>query len=119
MIIERTPDCTVVLQNVVDVDAVEPDAAAEPAAGGRQFGFLPAALRLFGQWWNALSPTLSAQLYLSKGVYGHIYQYGGGGPNYDGLTAQQGWLHWKYNTTEAIMLNASGWYCQAGYYPGC
>lgn len=119
VIIERTPDCTVVLQGVVDVDAVEPEAAAEPAAGGRQLGFLPAALRLFGQWWNALSPTLSAQLYLTKGVYGMVYQYGGGGPSYDGLTAQQGWLHWKYNTTHAIMMNASGWYCQAGPYPGC
>lgn len=118
-IIERAPDCTVVLKDMVDVDAVEPEIAVEQAARSGQSGLFPSAFRLFSQWWNSLAPTLSAQVYLSKGVYGHIYQYGGGGPYLDGLTAQQGWLHWRYNITEAIMMNASGWYCQAGYNPGC
>lgn len=108
--IRYEPDCTAVLEDVVDVDVIEPEdrlALRDPTSPGR-------VRSLFGRLMDALFPTVHAQAYINKGVYEHIYTYGGGGPSWDGLTAQQGWLEFRYNGSHANFNSALGYFCVDG-----
>lgn len=118
----RGPDCTAVLEDVQDVNVVEPGDVAKPeGVARREGGYVRTVQQLAGRWWNAVFPTVEAQtLWTKKVAYGHVYTYGGGGPVLDGLTAQQGWLVWEYNLQQAKLdiWNTWGYYCMAGT-PGC
>jgi hypothetical protein len=110
------PGCTIVLHSVTEgpVVLLRPEQAPNLAR------------MLFNRFMDAVGPKVHAQSQqrpYTKGVYGHLYHWGGGGKEFDGLTAQQGWIEWEHNAfNSAQMLHAGGWYCTAGYtYPpqGC
>lgn len=82
----------------------------------------------FARLWEAFMPVVHAAQWgaWKRTVYGHVYQYGlAGGSLTDGLTAQQGWLTWRYNYSQATMYpyETYEWTCTAGrdYYgnPNC
>lgn len=110
------PGCTVLLHSVVEGPTVllRPEHAPNLAR------------MLFRRFMDAVVPRVHAQSQTrpyTQGVYGHLYHWGFGGKEFDGLTAQQGWIEWEHNAfNSAQMLHAGGWYCTAGYtYPpqGC
>ena len=105
------PGCTIILDSVTERAAVLPTQVPSLAR------------KLFNRFFETVFPSVRAQSYpYQRGVYGHVYMWGLGGKEFDGLTAQQGWYEWEYNYSTARNLHAGGWYCTAGYtYPpeGC
>ncbi len=102
-------DCTVTLADLQDTNVVEPTTPIASTA--------PTPRGLIARFFQALFPTLEAQSWQLKQVYHHIYSCGvacAGGA--DGLTAQQGWLNFRHNTSGGVaeMQSASGWFCTAG-----
>jgi hypothetical protein len=112
--IGRGPDCTAVIDDIEDIGVVEPGERRQAAVGGGPLR------NLFASLWNAVFPAVSAQAYTRKQVYAHLYTYGYGGANNDGLTALQAWLTWRFNFVDARLDSASSWACVGGpaTYPG-
>jgi hypothetical protein len=103
----RESDCSVVLDDLRDENVTEGNVQAKAS---------PTRPNPIARFFEALFPTLSAQSYTLRQVYHHIYTCGiacAGGV--DGLTAQQGWLNYRYNGVNAQMDSGTGgWSCVAG-----
>lgn len=99
------PGCTVLLDKVTQVAARILSPSDAPSL----------VRRLFDRLRDAVLPTAYAQSYPYRaGIYGHLYMWGGGGKDWDGLTAQQGWYEYEWNQSQARSLHAGGWYCDCG-----
>lgn len=112
VVLQPQPDCTVTLESVTDVDVIEPQ---EHAVASVAPGVFATVRQVAGKLWEALLPTAFAQTDVLMTLYHHIYTCGiacSGG--IDGLTAQQGWLDYRYNLTQAQLDAAYGWFCMAG-----
>jgi hypothetical protein len=112
VVLRPQPDCTVTLESVTDVDVVEPQ---EHAVASVKPGIFATARHVTGKLWEALFPTAFAQTDVLRTLYHHIYTCGiGCSGGIDGLTAQQGWLNYRYNYTQAKLDTAYAWFCMAG-----
>lgn len=106
------PDCSIVLDDIVDNAVVEPEERAAAALAPGAFGQMR---NVAGRLWEALFPTALAQSYVLKRLYTHIYTCGvacSGG--IDGLTALQGWTDYRYNGSSISMDAAWEWFCTSG-----
>lgn len=112
VVLQPQPDCTITLESITDKDVVEP---AEYAVNAVKPGIFAAVRHVAGKLSEALFPTAFAQTDVLRTLYHHIYTCGvacAGG--IDGLTAQQGWLNYRYNYTQAKLDTAYAWFCMAG-----
>jgi hypothetical protein len=110
VILWHRADCTVVVDDIVDTSVVE--VPENVAAARTLFGSIA---KVSGWLWEALFPIAHAQSYASRRMYHHIHTCGAAcAGGIDGLTAQQGWMDYRYNTLNARMDGAWGWACTAG-----
>jgi len=109
------PNCTVVIDRIEDEDVIELE---NNVVQGKSVPMNPIA-----RLWNAFVPTLHAQWNCynrcKQKIYSHIMTWGLATPAYDGLTAQQGWLEFSYQSGQATQLYGGtyGWACVAGVNP--
>jgi hypothetical protein len=112
--VRHLPGCTAVIEEIRDINAVE---VQDRVAALKRSDPPTTPRTVLGRLWDAIFPTASAQTWINKVVYGDIYTYGYAGAGADGLTAQQGWLYFRYSGSSAIMNSANGWFCVDGRNP--
>lgn len=105
------PDCTVVLEELRDLGVVEP---GEFNVAQVSPGIFAPMRHVVGKLMDALFPTAFAQTWVYKTAYHDIWTCGAICPP-DGLTAQQGWIDYRYILNSEIRLDSAlGWFCTAG-----
>ena len=106
------PDCTMLLEDVQDMNVIEPQEALVRGEPQRSLRHVLASL------WETFFPRLLAQtLWMQRSVYQHIFTCGAAcAGNADGLTAQQSWLYYSQSLSYPYQVQANGmygWYCHA------
>ena len=118
-LVNNPADCTSKLDDIQDVDVVEP---RENEIAMVTPGVFHKARQAIGNLWEALFPALLAQTWQSRELYHDIMTCGvvcppvGVGPSAgDGLTALQGWMNYRFMPWGAVQMTSSlGWYCVNG-----
>jgi hypothetical protein len=120
VVVNNPTDCTSKLEEIQDVDVVEPDqnhvAMVTP-------GVFHTTRKAIGNLWEALFPTVLAQTWLYRELYHDIMTCGvicpptGTGPSAgDGVTALQGFMDYQYIPFGRLeMTSALGWWCVDGW----
>lgn len=120
VVVNNPADCTSKLEEIQDIDVVEPQ---ENQIAMVTPGVFHKAKKAVGNLWEALFPTVIAQTWLSRQLYHDIMTCGvvcpptGIGPSAgDGLTALQGFMDYRFIPFGRVeMTSALGWYCVDGW----
>jgi hypothetical protein len=120
VVVNNPTDCTSKLEELQDIDVVEPE---ENQIAMVTPGVFHKARKAIGNLWEALFPTVLAQTWQYRRLYHDIMTCGvvcpptGTGPSAgDGLTALQGFMDYRFIPYRQVeMTSALGWYCVDGW----
>ena len=120
VVVNNPADCTSKLEEIQDIDVVEP---RENEIAMVTPGVFHKTTKAIGNLWEALFPTVLAQTWQYRQLYHDIMTCGvvcpptGTGPSAgDGLTALQGFMDYQYIPFGRVeMTSALGWYCVDGW----
>jgi hypothetical protein len=121
VVVNNPADCTSKLEDIQDIDVVEPD---ENHVAMVTPGVFHNARKAIGNLWEALFPAVLAQTWSYRDLYHDIMTCGiicppvGIGPSAgDGLTALQGFMTFRFQPFGRVeMTSALGWYCVDGWH---
>ena len=120
VVVNNPADCTSKLEDMQDIDVVEPE---ENQVAMVTPGVFHRTRKAIGNLWEALFPTVLAQTFLYRELYHDIMTCGvvcpptGIGPSAgDGLTALQGFMDYRFVPFGRLeMTGALGWWCVDGW----
>jgi hypothetical protein len=120
VVVNNPADCTSKLEDIQDIDVVEPQ---ENQVAMVTPGVFHRARKAVGSLWEALFPAVLAQTWLYRELYHDIMTCGvicpptGIGPSAgDGVTALQGFMDYRYIPFGRVEMTGSlGWWCVDGW----